>query len=230
MRRSGLCSLRGWVIVPSLFGVAITVLLCWLPCLLGLHSGGNGGMWRMQDGGSPPRAWTVALQEDCWSSCWVLMIDAKGSSERYPVIDSARMPGWIALPPVESSAKTIAFGLPLRALKSVDRPGRTTALSLPGLGLVPRDPIWSGLALDTLVWAGMWVVLAAGWRTARRMRPASRPRRNRLRAGKCPECAYDLRSDGLAGCPECGWGTNADAGPHASRAQTHESGAGGTGA
>ena len=30
-------------------------------------------------------------------------------------------------------------------------------------------------------------------------------RRRRIRRGRCPECAYDLKGDLGGGCPECGW-------------------------
>ena len=32
-----------------------------------------------------------------------------------------------------------------------------------------------------------------------------RRRRNRMRAGHCPNCAYDLLHDFRTGCSECGW-------------------------
>jgi len=32
-----------------------------------------------------------------------------------------------------------------------------------------------------------------------------RRRRDRMRAGHCPNCAYDLQHDFRTGCSECGW-------------------------
>jgi hypothetical protein len=62
---------------------------------------------------------------------------------------------------------------------------------------LPLRPIWLGIAVNTLLYTTFWLGvlhLLARWRKARG-----------ARAGKCPNCRYDLvglRSD--AACPECG--------------------------
>jgi hypothetical protein len=61
---------------------------------------------------------------------------------------------------------------------------------------VPYLPIWSGLAVDTLVnGAILWTAWAA--------LAASRSRW-RARRGACVRCGYDLRGGSHVTCPECG--------------------------
>lgn len=67
--------------------------------------------------------------------------------------------------------------------------------------------LWAGVAHNAgtvvvgAIWLASWPGLLA-W---------MRPRRRRLAAGLCPECAYDMRSGGLAACPECGWSSEGSA-------------------
>jgi hypothetical protein len=66
---------------------------------------------------------------------------------------------------------------------------------------MPMRPIWRGLVVNTLVFAGAIGVLhwLAVW-PLRLTREVSR-----VRGGRCIECGYDLGYDYLHGCPECGW-------------------------
>lgn len=83
-------------------------------------------------------------------------------------------------------------------------------IDLPGKGPVhndsgfqrrlPLEPVWRGLALNTVVYAAVAVMVA---RMVRYGCGAARRRR-----GRCPSCAYDVRGDWASGCPECGWGRN----------------------
>ncbi len=66
--------------------------------------------------------------------------------------------------------------------------------------LLPFRPIWSGFLLDTLFYAAIWGGLFFGLAAARRI--------IRRKRGRCPFCAYDLRGELAAGCPECGWNRN----------------------
>lgn len=68
--------------------------------------------------------------------------------------------------------------------------------------LIPLAPIWPGLFYDVLIFSACWFILPMGTRAARRTRRRSR--------GLCPMCAYDLRANLDAGCPECGWGRGDD--------------------
>jgi hypothetical protein len=70
-----------------------------------------------------------------------------------------------------------------------------------GVAAIPLRPIWSGLAVDALVFGGAllllrWLLTAPG----RAMCELSR-----LRRGRCITCGYDLGYDFVRGCPECGW-------------------------
>jgi len=100
-----------------------------------------------------------------------------------------------------------AFGWPRPALRAVFRPrpldGFTPPQWLPGqrdgnpMPCLPYKPVWSGLLIDTAVFAVAWLVTGAVFDAARR--------RWRLSQGQCPRCGYDLL--GIEGiCPECGKG------------------------
>ena len=62
--------------------------------------------------------------------------------------------------------------------------------------VMPLLPIWSGLALDTALFAGAWLLLGWGPRGLRRI---ARLRRK----GVCGGCGYPLTPE-LERCPECG--------------------------
>jgi hypothetical protein len=66
---------------------------------------------------------------------------------------------------------------------------------------MPMRPIWSGLAVNTLVFAG--AIAALHWLAVWPLRLARDV--SRVRSGRCIECGYDLGYDYLHGCPECGW-------------------------
>ncbi len=62
---------------------------------------------------------------------------------------------------------------------------------------LPLRPIWAGLSVNTIIYAGIvWVVLG--------LLKVIRGHIRELLL-RCPECGYDLRGDFSAGCPECGW-------------------------
>ena len=72
------------------------------------------------------------------------------------------------------------------------------------LAAIPLRPIWSGLAIDALVFGGAllllrWLLTAPG----RAMCELSR-----MWHGRCIACGYDLGYDFVRGCPECGWRRN----------------------
>lgn len=62
---------------------------------------------------------------------------------------------------------------------------------------LPYHPIWSGLVINTMIYAlFLWVLLYL-------LRSIKHDRR--LHRGTCPYCAYDLGFNYTSGCPECGW-------------------------
>lgn len=63
---------------------------------------------------------------------------------------------------------------------------------------VPHRPIWSGLIANIVIHAAIWFGLIFGVAMLRR--------KQRIAAGRCGNCGYDLRSSGIAHerCPECG--------------------------
>ena len=71
--------------------------------------------------------------------------------------------------------------------------------------VIPLVPLWPGFLIDTLFYAALWLGLIVGFGAARRTL--------RKRRGRCPMCAYDLRGNLDAGCPECGWNRSDDQTP-----------------
>lgn len=62
---------------------------------------------------------------------------------------------------------------------------------------LPLRPIWTGFLINTLLAAGVLVLLVRGQRATRRF--------VRARRGRCPACGYDRAGlDASAACPECG--------------------------
>jgi hypothetical protein len=86
-----------------------------------------------------------------------------------------------------------------REAVAVDLPALDSYLMHDGRAL-PLRPIWTGLAVDTVFWAGTWWMALL---VPRRLRSAWRRLKNR-----CQSCGYDLRGHGDGGrsvrCPECG--------------------------
>lgn len=58
-------------------------------------------------------------------------------------------------------------------------------------------PIWRGLVLNSLLYALMMLGILAAARRLVYVKHTD--------AGKCPQCAYDIRHLQSTGCPECGW-------------------------
>lgn len=73
---------------------------------------------------------------------------------------------------------------------------------------LPLRPVWTGFALDTLLYAAACWTIMGGPFTLRRWR--------RVRRGLCLKCGYPVR--GLARCPECG----REAGPAATGTAVEE--------
>ncbi len=68
--------------------------------------------------------------------------------------------------------------------------------------LIPLMPMWPGFAVNTLFYSAIiWLFAFAPFKLRRYVRH---------KRGRCIKCAYDLRSDFSAGCPECGWGREAE--------------------
>ncbi len=78
--------------------------------------------------------------------------------------------------------------------------GKRIRRLLPGMkgGAIPCNIVWPGFLLNVLI---LSTLAASLLHIAHYL--ARRRRRSR---GRCPQCAYNLRGDLDAGCPECGWG------------------------
>ncbi len=62
---------------------------------------------------------------------------------------------------------------------------------------LPYQPIWTGVVVNTILYAPLVWILTVSFLKMRRV--------IRRKRGLCVKCAYDLRGDFSAGCPECGW-------------------------
>ncbi len=67
---------------------------------------------------------------------------------------------------------------------------------------LPYEPVWPALIGNVLVHGAAWYAIIIGLFTLRKV--------IRTRRGLCLQCAYDLRRDLSAGCPECGWGRESE--------------------
>jgi hypothetical protein len=69
--------------------------------------------------------------------------------------------------------------------------------------------LWTGLAVNGILYAvalgGLYSLLVFPKRFVREV--------NRVKAGRCIACGYDLGYDFVRGCPECGWRREAGASP-----------------
>jgi hypothetical protein len=63
--------------------------------------------------------------------------------------------------------------------------------------MIPYRPIWTGLAINTILYAALFWVLLSIKRAYRHAR--------RMHKGRCPMCSYELEYSFIDGCPECGW-------------------------
>ncbi|MCK4873747.1 MAG: hypothetical protein KAS72_13580 [Phycisphaerales bacterium] len=116
------------------------------------------------------------------------------------------------------SIHTTRVGLPMRCLEgenhSVLQPPGSTSWYLHGAvarpdwlwvpagvrvpaNIVPLSPIWVGLVADSVCYGLLFFLAFLGGKHGRRFA--------RRKRGRCPLCAYDLRGELDAGCPECGW-------------------------
>jgi hypothetical protein len=84
-------------------------------------------------------------------------------------------------------------------------------LPIPRLSVIPYRPIWPGIAINTIFFATvLWLLSVA---------PALIRGYLRKDAGRCPQCGYNLKENGVRraryllsrGCPECGWNRKAAA-------------------
>jgi len=123
--------------------------------------------------------------------------DAPGLLERPPPIRQSRnesasgLPfhaAWYGVLENEFGGQiTIHGGIPL---------GRSTSV-MDYQPALPLRPIWTGLAINTVFYAALWLIPFGGVGIVRRWR--------RRRRGQCTGCAYDRK--GIAPgqpCPECG--------------------------
>jgi hypothetical protein len=83
----------------------------------------------------------------------------------------------------------------LTAVNALTTPG--TADPVP----IPLRPIYTGLVINTLLYATIWYALYLTLTLPRRFFKEV----TRLRRGQCIGCGYDLGYDFVQGCPECGW-------------------------
>jgi hypothetical protein len=135
---------------------------------------------------------------------WGRLPHAIETFERPPdgAIEDAR--GWPALAlwcqiHYERSSPLAASPAQVRwvVLGGIQLPTPPSTRPLGDLRALPWRPVWSGIAIDTVMYGAAWGLVLFVPRSMRRLL--------RSRRGRCPSCGYDCR--GLAAdakCPECG--------------------------
>lgn len=129
-------------------------------------------------------AWSVVRRQPAESDPWLMLYveDARG----WPLL-ALRSQTAQAPPGNRPSEPVTTWGIAL------DKARDSTLDSL----VLPLRPIWTGFAIDTLLYAG----LAFGLFIC----PGMLKHAVRRRRGRCQRCGYDLRgSSQSAVCPECG--------------------------
>jgi len=86
---------------------------------------------------------------------------------------------------------------PWRGAIQLRPPSSPTSIAVAELTALPVWLVWPGLFVNWAVYTGAWLFGLGAM-------PSLRRRIRRWR-GLCPRCAYDLRHNLAAGCPECGW-------------------------
>ena len=86
---------------------------------------------------------------------------------------------------------------------SLPVPEKIGSIELPTDRHLPLRPIWSGFIINSFIYAAILGVMMFIASMANQHR--------RFKKGHCPKCNYELRSDYSTGCPECGWGREAEA-------------------
>ncbi len=127
--------------------------------------------------------------------------------------------------PQPASALEVMFGWPMRCMyyrkwasehsqwfdDRYTRVGNTTTSGVwleKGIAIgdgdkaIPLGMIWSGLAINTLIYACFLFASSTLFGVCRS--------RIRLARGRCPMCSYRLEGDVADGCPECGWGRRSE--------------------
>ena len=160
----------------------------------------------------------VGIVDDAGKTHWASSVQASSTYASRgggiaPAGRLSEMPAWCpaARPGPEFAAgmsklelRTIqARGWPFLALwREVDA-GQPISL---GSAVVPFRPAWVGLLLD----AAIYGLVAAGIYCLILLPRGFVVELQRMRGGRCLKCGYDLRYDFKTGCPECGWGREAE--------------------
>lgn len=162
-----------------------------------------------------PTAMTALRGFGVQRTTWQSFPSMRAPSTRQRIVGGPRMNGQAATVTIHLA------GWPMRSLRAVEmtegfandaRPtgvqpstwregiviaGMPAWTKIHGRQRIPIDPLWTGAAVNTgvyaLAWGAAWFGLF-GWRRVRRRRRTSR--------GLCPACGYDAR--GADTCPECG--------------------------
>lgn len=147
---------------------------------------------------SPPWPQSSVLGDD-----WGLLPAIRNRDPRIPQWGFEDVRGW-PIPCLRSAIWPVPWrtinpipGSPTPTVHGGLRLDRRAGTGAADVRILPFLPLWKGLAINTVFYALAWTVLMAvnsGLRS-----------RLRRRRGLCPTCAYDLKHDRDAGCPECGW-------------------------
>ncbi len=154
------------------------------------------------DGAAPDSVLPVSLRRELLPWCYG---DAPWPPEGTHDIRAFVSCGWLLralacagartttyLPAPMPRTPTVLYGLPVPRRFARYFANSTVA----GSALLPTQPLYRGLILDTLLFSAAWFPLLAV--------PGVRRRTRRRRRGHCPACGYDRLGEFGTPCPECG--------------------------
>lgn len=202
----------GGATVKSVFVVVVISLTASYLIAVGLSSFHRvlNGDWESERGDvmlADGRAAQFSLKRKWFGERWLSMSGAQFAAEpgTYPVL---RHPHWL---PIEKCAlwgvvEVQAFGWPARVVRSSSMlkftagtigAGEDRGVLRMASASLSIAPIWQGWAANTATYSagGVTAMVLGGMLRSWFLR----------RRGCCVVCAYDLRGDFAAGCPECGW-------------------------
>ncbi len=119
--------------------------------------------------------------------------------------EPARSPWWVSqmeglsMASARTSTRVLISGWPMRSMMEYSHV-EMCSIGADTEHFVRWSKVVANLVIHSLAWSLLLPVLSA-IHARYHSRPTLRTRR-----GLCPACAYDLRHELAAGCPECGWG------------------------
>lgn len=217
---------RRWLLIVGMIAIALAaaanVGVAWQ---LASHPPPQAGIVQSQWSHDAGAAWLYQERRDSGRArIDAVSVSAWANTARHPM-PATRPPAWsiaaqpprIDGPPGQRITDE-AFGWPSLSMRCTLETGPNQMMR-PSSGIIssrphpydpyrpivlPVQPIWPGLAVNTAAYAiVLWPAVMLCVFAARRL--LTLKRRRRVRRGRCPQCGYDLKATFDQGCSECGW-------------------------